>query len=474
MSTSNLRRIRNNPNRRDTGGWFNARNGFGTSSDPQAVTHFATNFFMSRDLADAMYQHDWLTRKAINSVPEDETRKWIDILPTENDDDEKLRDALEELDIRALFKEARINARLQGGALLVLGVNDGQDPVMPLEIDRVKTVPFAFVVDRYHAIPNSWYTDPDHPKFGKVETYRVDRLEMARSHTAVVHESRVLRFEGNYVTKRARLRRFGWGASMLETIFTAIRDWGTAKQVSAGILQDFITMVMKIENIRELISNNDKEAIQARIDMALEQRSIHNMLLIGEGEEVEKKITPTTGLIEFVNFFTDIVCAATEVPRSRLIKSEGGALGGDGGAGKDLENYYDRVAENQRNILSPRLRRVIDIVSVAEGIDSDNIEWEFAPLAEVTEVQRSEINLRNAQADNLYLTQGVFTAEEVAIARAANPEIHTPGIMISEGRMKEVQDILATGPVDEPEPVAPPLPPPPVPPQPPEDATAGQ
>lgn len=431
--------------RRDAGRWNNPRSGFGGLSDPQSALTFRNYLFMNRDLAEAMYEGDWLTRAVIEAFPEDETRRWLNIQPTESAADEQMRDAIEDIDLRNLVKEARINARLHGGALLVFGANDGQDPIMPLDLERTKVVSFAFVVDRYHAWPEHFYSDPDHPKFGKPEVYRVHRLEMNRTVTAMVHETRCIRFEGNYLPRRSRLRRFGWSASILESVYEAIRDWGSARQVSAALLQDFVTSVMKIENLRELIATKDWESVSERLDMIRDQRSVHNTILIGDTEEVEKKGTPVTNLIEFVNFFTDTVCAAGSVPRSRLFKAQGGQLGGDGGAQVDLQNYYDRVAEGQQNELGPKLRRAFDIIGAPYSIGNDDIEWDFAPLHELTEQDKAEVRLRNAQADQIYLTHGVFTAEEVAVARAENPDIRTNGLMISSGRIEEVETVIEEG-----------------------------
>jgi len=104
-----------------------------------------------------------------------------------------------------------------------------------------------------------------------------------------VHESRIIRFEGNYLPPRLRIRNFGWSAPVFQSIREALRQFGVSTQSGASVLQDFITLKVQINNLTELLTTETgEEELVNRLAVMASERSNHNLAVYGEDEAIEK------------------------------------------------------------------------------------------------------------------------------------------------------------------------------------------
>ncbi len=429
--------------------WYNHRSRFGGRSDPVIISTFVrSRARLNREEAEVLYEFDWLAARICDQVANDSTREWIS-LKSEGDQKkaEKLREEDERLNGRGMFKEGITWGRLHGSALLVLGAFDGSDPIEALDLERIRKIMFTHVVDRWLAWPQEWYTDEEESMFGKVKVYRVHRLSLIGSPTAHVHESRVIRFDGNQLSPLARIRNWGWGASVLDKVYDQLRNWGISNQAASSVIPSFITVAMQIGNLQQLLANKDWETIRARLNEFAGQMSTNNLAFFGEGEKIEKIGTPITGLPELMDKFQDVVSGAADIPKSILFQAESGALGSTASK-SDQQNWYNKIAAYQEVILRPKVRRWLDIIGVPLGIKPGEVDFEFNSLSKSTPEEEAALYYQIMQGDQLAIQTGMVDApERLGLLRFGGKKFNSSLPVVDTKRMEKFLDELEKEPV---------------------------
>jgi phage-related protein (TIGR01555 family) len=408
--------------------WVNFRNGFGTNRDPIARTTFRRDITLSREMLDALFRFDWLSRRAVELPAKDATRKWVRLL---HDDAKRVQLAEKEvgrLKLRSVLYELIVLARLYGGAVTVLGAWDGRETTEPL--GRVREMWFLNNVDRFLAYPMQFDTDKDSPGYGDVELYQITRPIVVGSDVSTVHESRIVRMDGAYLPPLERIRNFTYGASVLEQMLESFRQHGVVTQAMAGVVQDFVTKKLKIQNFQELLESPDSQAaLETRLAELAAGISIFGIAAFGMDEEFEKMGTPISGLPDVMDRFAEIASAACDIPKSVLFSNQTGALGGDAGD-NDIRNHYDNVQSFQENEVRPVLQRLLDVCLQPLGFEAGEMGFEFVQLYQLTEMQRAELRQKVATTDGIYIDKGVVEPEEVALSRFAGDGVNTDDMHI--------------------------------------------
>lgn len=427
--------------------WVNEKNSFGGSKDPMTNTTYYRERTLTRQELEALFVQDWLARRVISIPASDATRKWISLT---SGNDNKLALAVEKefsrLKIKNKVTEAIKLSRLHGGSLLIVGAFDGQETDMPLR--KIRSVEFADSVDRWQIFPQRYYSDPENIKFGTPETYLIHRIQVRGSLTAIVHESRVIKFDGHYLPPLERMRNLGWHAPVLQNFYEELKRFGSVHQTAGAIIQDFITKKVQIKGLRDLLSNDEGEAqIMARFAMLAYGTSIHNLAVFGDDEQYEKMGTPLTGLDKMMTHFVDMASAACEIPKSRLFHNQSGILGGDSGE-NDLRVHYDTISAYQENDLRPLIQRIVDMVVESLGGAEGSVEFTFNPLWQLSELDESAVRKNVAEADAIYIDKRVVEPEEVAVSRFGGDGTNLTDMVIDVDRRTEYLEQLSKQPID--------------------------
>ncbi len=200
--------------RRFVDGWVNTFTGLGTDRDKrqggilkQARNTTDFTFF------EALYHGNDLAAKIADLAPKEMVREWIEFnaQQADSDDDDGRRvetpqenkevsdaviEKLHEIKARKRLKEAATWARVYGGSLVLLGVDDGTDPkdpngmAEPLDIRKVQSLDFLTVFDRFEVSIDRVSDDPSSELFGLPETYRIN--PQGRSGQGTTQGSRVI------------------------------------------------------------------------------------------------------------------------------------------------------------------------------------------------------------------------------------------------------------------------------------------
>src|SRR5690606_5933364 len=156
-------------------GWQNLVTGLGTNRDKRTHTMFSGALvWQSGQFLDALYAGDDMIARIVDLPAQEMTREWLDLHVGDAPEVAKaMLQHLEDLDLQAKTDEALTWARLHGGALMVLGIDDGQTMDKPLREDSIRSFGWVSVVDRWEVQVASRYADARSPKYGRPEVYEI-------------------------------------------------------------------------------------------------------------------------------------------------------------------------------------------------------------------------------------------------------------------------------------------------------------
>jgi phage-related protein (TIGR01555 family) len=432
--------------RRVEDGWQNVLTGIG---DPKRDKRMASGVFVDRltyDEAAALYRTDDMVAKIVDRPAKEMVRRGFEVhVENKGELDEETGDAIEatlfqSLDWRTRSYDAERYSRAYGGAGIFIGAVDlASGPDQPLNEDNLQEIRFLTVLDRRELYPLSYYTDPTAPKFGMPEFYRVQPAftslatgtSRERQRTAqmqrtlpVVHESRILRFEGVVVNRWQQRETLGWGDSVIQRIMDVVRDFQMSWHSAAYLITDFSQAVATMKGISEAIESGDDKSVQARL-LAIEMmRSVARMVVMDEGETFERKATPLSGLKELLDGFFTRLASAAEIPVTLLAGEAPAGLNATGAS--DIRNWYDQISSMQTWRHEPLIRRLVTLLCKSKrgptkGQLPEKIQITFNPLWQLTSLEEAQRRKAVADTDHVYIMDQVLDPAEVAIARFGGP-----------------------------------------------------
>lgn len=428
-------------------GWTNASLGYGTLRDKSSQGSFCGRGLLGDQELSDMYYQDPIAALIVDSIPQEAFRRGYCLESKKNPDRVKaLQEQLNELDADNYALEGATWGGLFGGALLILGSNNGTTQDKPLP-PNAKGLKFLNVVDRRSCTVMKYYEDVFSTKYGKPEIYQI---QAQNGPVSLVHETRVIRFDGIPVDTRKRRELAGWSYSVLQRPYERIRDFAAAFRSVQVLLSDASQGVFKINGLVDMISADEGPAVQERMRLVDQMRSaLHSIILDAEKEDFTRITTPFTGMPELLDRIMMLLSSATGIPVAILMGRSAAGMNATGEG--DARAFYDKVAAFQEKILTPVIKRVLAMLGdVPEDLE---IEWE--PLWEPSDKEKAETELLEEQAKKwkadafmVYVTMGALTAGQVAIAEfgSGEGEIEIDEAMLEEIDAKDFE--LALNPPD--------------------------
>lgn len=431
--------------------WENILSGLGTSRDKRASNEMAapanSNAFMQS--AEDLFTGDDLAANIAEIPAKEMTRKWLCVKiddVTANDPNNKagrtdnnyddtadtakiVAQAMEELHAPARFFEAKLWARVHGGAVLFLGVDDGStDLSLPLNENAIRKFSYLKVFTRWDVQPYTWYGDLKNDKVGLPETYRITINTPGMvingkdiRNQMVVHESRLIRFDGALCSPRRMLQNNGWHDSVFIRTAEIIRDYGSAWGGVAHLLTDFAQAVFKIQGLADMLASENNGLVIDRLitlDMA---RSVTRAIpLDAETESFERQATPLNGYPELLQEFMHRLSSASRIPVSLLFGRSAAGMNATGES--DVRFFYDYISSEQEWDLKPKAMRFLKLLFLSadgptKGVEPPSWSVEFNPLWQLSEGEQATARKTQADADCAYIDRGVLNADEVAASR---------------------------------------------------------
>lgn len=440
-------------------GYVNLMNRYGTSKDATEHYQFAPEPDIPDDSLTLLYEGNGLFAKVIDAPAEEAIKHGFTLEDVSDQEVETFyQEALDELDWEEVAMTGIKWARLFGGAIAVMLINDGGGLEEPLNWKRIKSIDDIRVYDRSVVTPDFstlFSYDPRHPfstrgsRLGMPEFYRVN----SRYGSFVVHESRCLVFQNGVLPENASntIYQF-WGMPEYVRIHRALRDAEVAHGSGPKMLDRSVQPVYKMKDLAALLATEEGESqVLKRLQVIDMARGLLNSLVIdNEGEDYDFKSFQYTGVADVIDATCNFLSALTNIPQSILFGRAPQGMSDTGEA--DQENWYSYNGRIQKRMLKSNLRYLLSIIFQAgvytgEVDEVPKIKIKFNPLKTLSDSEQAELDnkkastaLIKAQTVQIYRDMEVIDSIEIRKKLADSGEFEIDTIL---DEYEDEEDLLA-------------------------------
>lgn len=376
---------------------------------------------LTQQEAEDLYAADDIARKIVDRLPKEGLRKWIEITNAAPDIKLAFQKEIRRLSAIKRFEQAWRWARLYGGSGLYINIDDGEDPVLPVNFSAARSIKSLVLLHRHELVADTQSIDKDidSPNFGMPTLYQIRRQDS--SHSTLIHHERLLRFEGMELPLTLFIRNGYWHDSVLSSLKSAIINYAQTHDNLASIFQDFRHRVMKIDQFAQMIAADEDELLIKRMEIQDLIRSNFKTDMIDKEDELDIVSTPLSGIKDTITMVNNRLVGASNFPHTVLLgESPKGGLSDKGES--QNRDWYDYVSEEQHAVLHQPIKRLIELlmkvkVGPTQGRFLEELSFEFLSLWQMSDDQRAKTELDIARKDEIYIQNQVLSPEEVAISR---------------------------------------------------------
>lgn len=413
-------------------GFVNLLNNYGTARDQSEHYKYESEDPVMDDELERFYEGNGLFARIIDLPAEEAVKHGFEIKDlAEGKTKDFFDECLDELDWDENCMTAVKWARLFGGSIAVMLIDDGRGLEEELDWDHIKSIDEIKIYDRTLLVPDyaSIYkyesNDPSGARgsrLGLPESYMVT----SKYGTFTVHESRCLIFQNGVLPERTTNEIYQmWGIPEYLRIHRAIRDVEVAHGMAPKMLDRSVQAIYKMQNLAmEMATEEGEENILKRLQIIDLARGLMNSIVLdAEGEDYDFKSFSFTGVSDVINTTCNYLSAITNIPQTVLFGRSPAGMNATGDG--DMENYYNYVERIQKRMIKKNLRYLLSIIAKA-GIRNKEIDEippikvEFNSLWSMTEqekvaldLQKAQVAQTNANTANVYIQAQVIDPSEV-------------------------------------------------------------
>ena len=433
------------PFRKD--GYINVLNKYGTSRDNSESYEFVAEPVIPDTSLTIQYEDNGLFAKIIDTPAEEAVKHGFDLGLKDDSINEFVEDALDALEWEEKAATAIKWARLYGGSIIVMLIDDGRGLEEPVDWNNIRSIDELRVYERSVVQPDyaSLYSsDPMRAtrnrasKFAMPEYYYVQSLYGSFT----VHESRCLVFRNGILPERVTnpVYRF-WGTPEYVRIKRAMRDALVAHGNGPKLLDRSVQPIYKMKNLASLLAaEGGDETVLKRLEIIDLARGILNSIAIdAEGEDYDFKSIPFSGVKDVIDTTCNMLSAVTNIPQTILF---GRSPAGENSTGdSDFENYYNYIERIQKLMLKGNVRTLLDVLFKAalangEVPEEPKYKLKFNPLWSLSDTEqanvdkvKADIEMVKAQTAQLYVQMQALDPSEVRTALAKTEEFTVEDIL---------------------------------------------
>lgn len=437
------------PHRED--GYVNLLNKYGTSQDNSEAYQFEREPIIPDMQLTGLYEGNGLFSKIIDTPAEEALKHGFDLNLKNDEVNAFVEEALDELEWEEKAATAIKWARLYGGALIVMLINDDGGLEQPVNWQNVKSIDELRVYERaivqpdYSSLYRQDYGGKGEgnrvSKFGQPEFYYVSSVYGSFR----VHESRCLVFRNGVLPEQTSnsIYRF-WGMPEYVRIRRALRETVTAHTDSVKLLERSVQAIYSMKGLATLLTTDDGEnQVLKRLNVIDTARGILNSLVIdADGENYDFKTFQFSGVKDVIDATCNMLSALTNIPQTILFGRSPAGMNATGTS--DFESYYNFVEKIQRLMLKRNLRTLLDVIfraGIASGAVEEEPDYklEFNPLWSLSDTEQATVDQTKAQTAQIkaqtaqvYVDMQALDPTEVRKRLASDEEFDVEDI-ISEG-----------------------------------------
>lgn len=394
-------------------GYVNMVNRYGTSKDSSEQYNFVPDAPVADDVLEMHYENNGLFSKIIDMPAEEAIKHGFTI---EDVEDGKLADfyseALDELNWEENAMTAVKWARLFGGSIAIMLVNDGRGLEEPLDWKNIQSIDDIRVYDRSLISPDYssvFNYDPQDPfrvrgsRLGMPEYYDV----YSKYGSFRVHDSRCLVFQNGVLPENATnsIYQF-WGIPEYIRLNKAIRDADVAHRSAPKLLERSVQPIYKMKDLAaELATEQGEDRILKRLQVIDTARGILNSLVIdADGEDYDFKTFQYNGITDVISASCNMLAALSNIPQVILF---GQTISGMSSTDDtSMENYYNYIERIQKRMLRSNLRYLLSVVfqaglATGEVDEVPKLKVQFNPLWSVSDSEQATLDQQKAQTEQI-------------------------------------------------------------------------
>lgn len=429
-------------------GYVNLLNRYGTQQDTTERYRYQAEPMVPDELLTMYYEGNGLFAKIIDTPAEEAIKHGFKL---EGLKDQRVEDffteALDELDWEETAMTAIRWARLFGGSIAVMLINDGRGLEEPLDWRSIRSIDDIRVYDRSVIQPEEWSMfsyDPQDPfrtrgsRLGMPERYHVS----SRYGSFVVHDSRCLVFQNGILPENTTSSVYQlWGIPEYVRIQRAIRDAEIAHGSATKLLDRSVQAVYKMKDLAaELATEEGEDRVLRRLQTIDMARGLLNSITIdSEGEDYDFRQFQFSGVSDVIDSTCNFLSALTSIPQTILFGRSPAGMNATGDA--DLENWYNALERIQKRMVKKNLRYLLSVVFQAgvrtgEVDEVPKIKISFNPLWSLSDMEqadleqkRAQTQLTRAQTAQTYIDKQVIDPSEVRKKLADSEEFDVENML---------------------------------------------
>lgn len=451
------------PHRED--GYVNLLNKYGTKQDNSEAYKFEREPVIPDMQLTGLYEGNGLFSKIIDTPAEEALKHGFDLNLKSNEMNAFVDEALDDLEWDEKATTAIKWARLYGGALIVMLIDDGRGLEEPVDWEHIRSIDELRVYERSIVQPDyaSLYQQ-DYggkgvgnrvSKFGQPEYYYVSSIYGSFK----VHESRCLVFRNGVLPEQTSNATYlFWGMPEYVRIRRALRETVTAHTDSVKLLERSVQAIYSMKGLASLLTTDDGEnQVLKRLQLVDTSRGLLNSIAIdSEGEQYDFKTFQFSGVKDVIDATCNMLSALTNIPQTILFGRSPAGMNATGDS--DFESYYNFVEKIQRLMLKRNLRTLLDVVfraGIASGdvAEEPDYKLEFKPLWSLSDTEQAAVDqtkaqtaLVKAQTAQAYVDMQALDPTEVRRRLASDEEFDVEDIISEDDEDDLLQSLLDTEP----------------------------
>jgi phage-related protein (TIGR01555 family) len=409
-------------------GLQNVFTGFGTSRDKSTHTKTQPIVFLTQEELEGLYGM-WIPQRIVDIVAEQSTRKGFKILfggeGAAAEEVNGIEQAIEDLYILENLLLASKNARLYGGACILLYIDDGRRADQPVDMRNIRSIEGMEVLDRWQIAPV--INEENLYDYSKATYYQIISGDLiAQPQLTYIHKDRILRFDGEWLPYRIRQRNYGWGMSSLQSVYDSFRHYWTGLNAAATVLVEFDVFVHKLQGLANMLAAGKEKDVQNRLILNDLSKSVYRGYAVDkEREELEYISRNLGGVGDILEKLRVDIIGASKIPHTILFGESPSGLGATGRS--EERDFAKMLGDYQTAHYKRPLQKLMRYLMLSkEGPTKGKLpeSWRisFNDLFELNEREKADVRARVAAVDGRYIQLGVLSPKEVAEARYGGSE----------------------------------------------------
>ncbi len=324
-------------------------------------------------------------------------------------------------------REAMTWARLSGNAAILVVCDERVPPsdlnsylMKPLGTYPIDRIVALHIIERCELSVYEYEGNPNSKHYRLPKSYIVtprvpnDRMAYGKP----VHASRFMMFAGRSLPPSLRVDNNGFDDSVLQKTADAIFGRTSIDMIGNTLAQEMQYTVLTTPALGNMDGREQLTLMREQADLIAQTKSTQNLILLREGETLENRSVQMQGFGDLSDSATLALCAAANMPATRLFGEAPAGLNTDGDSQARLWEAQVVIAQEG---IKPQLRQFYDawFASAQGPTGGKPIRYDvvFPPATTLSATEEATLRLTVSQADQAYITAGVFTPHEIQAVR---------------------------------------------------------